>query len=82
MTVAAKKLAEQALALTVAEREDILSLLRDSIPQDVESISQEEWNKAWKEELNSRIEEMESGEDPGVSVEVILDDLRRLSEKR
>ena len=70
MTVAAKKLAEQVLALTVAEREDILCLLKDSLPQ-------EEWDKAWKEELNSRIKEMESGEDPGVPLDEVLAELEK-----
>jgi putative addiction module component (TIGR02574 family) len=45
-------------------------------------LSRKEWEKAWEKELEKRIEEMESGEDPGVPLEVIWADLRKLDKKR
>jgi putative addiction module component (TIGR02574 family) len=82
MTVAAKKLAEQVLALPESDREKLFRLLRDSLPAETETLSQEEWDEAWKKELEKRIEEMESGEDPGVPLETIWEDLRKLDKKR
>jgi putative addiction module component (TIGR02574 family) len=75
MTVAAKKIAEQALALTESDRAKLIRLLRDSLPNETETLSQEEWDEAWKKELEKRIEEMESGEDPGVPLEEVLAEL-------
>jgi putative addiction module component (TIGR02574 family) len=61
MTAAAKKLAEQVLALPESDRETLFKLLRDSLPHGDETLSQEEWDGAWKKELEKRIEEIESG---------------------
>lgn len=61
MTVAAKKLAEQVLALPESDREKLFCLLRDSLPAETEALSQEEWDEPWKKELEKRIEEIESG---------------------
>ncbi len=77
MTVAAKKLADEVLALSVNEREDILQLLRDSLPQNDETVSQEEWDKSWSKELNTRIAEMDSGDDPGVPLDEVLAELEK-----
>jgi len=82
MTVAAKKLAEQVLALPESEREKLVRLLRDSLPHDDETLSQDEWDEAWKKELEKRIEEMESGKDPGVPLETIWEDLRKLNDQQ
>jgi len=82
MTVAAKKLAEQVLALPESDREKLFRLLRDSLPAETETLSREEWDEAWKKELEKRIEEMESGEDTGVPLEVIWEDLRKLTGKK
>jgi len=82
MTLVAKKLAEQVLALPESDREKLLRLLRDSLPAETKTLSQEEWDEAWKKELEKRIEEMESGEDPGVPLETIWEDLRKLDKKR
>ena len=82
MTVAAKKIVKQALALSESERLKVADVLLKSIPKENDLLSQEEWDEAWKKELEKRIEEMESGEDPGVPLEVILEDLRKLSNKR
>ena len=63
MTVAAKILAEQVLALFEDDRTTLFRLLRNSLLQDQEdeTLSQEEWDAAWKKELEKRIEEMKSG---------------------
>jgi hypothetical protein len=45
MTVAAKKLAEQVLALPESDREKLLRLLRDSLPHEDETLSQQEWDE-------------------------------------
>jgi putative addiction module component (TIGR02574 family) len=77
MTVAAKRIAEQALALSEGDRVKLFRLLRDSLSEESETLSQEEWDEAWKMELEKRIEEMESGDDPGVPLEEVLADLRK-----
>jgi len=62
MTAAAKKIAEQALALPDKDRETIIRILRDSLPrEEEETLPQEEWDAAWKKELEKRIEDIESG---------------------
>jgi putative addiction module component (TIGR02574 family) len=77
MTAVAKKLAEQVLALPEKDREKLFRLLRDSLPNEIETLSQEEWDEAWKKELEKRIEEMESGEDPGVPLDEVLAELQK-----
>jgi putative addiction module component (TIGR02574 family) len=81
MTAAAQKITKQALALPEKERLKLVRLLSQSLPEEAETLSQEEWDKAWKKELEKRIEEMESGEDLGVPLEAILDDLQKLGGK-
>jgi putative addiction module component (TIGR02574 family) len=61
MTVAAKKIVKQALALSESERVLVVSELLKSIPEESDALSQEEWDEPWKLELEKRIEEMESG---------------------
>jgi len=61
MTVAAKKLTKQILALSESERMEVVSVVLKSIPKDSDLPSQEEWDEAWKKELEKRIEEIESG---------------------
>ncbi len=47
-----------------------------------EVLSKKEWDEAWGKELAKRMEEMESGEDPGVPLEVVWADLRKLAKKK
>ena len=61
MTVAAKKIVKQALALSESERAKIVSELLKSLSDDEENIPQDEWDEAWKKELEKRIDEIESG---------------------
>ncbi len=82
MTVAARKIVKQALALPERERLKVADALLKSVPKETDALSQEEWDEAWKKELEKRLAEMESGEDPGVPLEVIWEDLRRLNDKR
>jgi len=81
MTQAEQKVAEQALALPESERTEILHLLRDSLPNESETLSQEAWDEAWKKELETRIEEMESGEDPRVPLDRVLAELQKPTHK-
>ena len=82
MTLAAKKIVKQALTLSESERAQVVTELLKSIPAESDALSQEQWNEAWKIELEKRIEEMESGEDPGVPLDVVWEDLRKLDSKR
>ena len=61
MTVAARKIVKQALALSESERAKIVSELLKSLSDDEENIPQDEWDEAWKKELEKRIDEIESG---------------------
>ena len=67
--------------MSESERMNIASVLLKSISKESDVVSQEEWDEAWEKELNKRIKEMESGEDPGVPLEVIWEDLRKLTDK-
>jgi putative addiction module component (TIGR02574 family) len=76
MTVAAKKLAEQVLALPESDREKLFRLLRDSLPHEDETLSQEEWDRLWKVELEKRIEELESGKVKAIPAAQVMAELR------
>ena len=67
--------------MSESERMNIASVLLKSISKESDVVSQEEWDEAWEKELKKRIKEMESGEDPGVPLEVIWEDLRKLTDK-
>lgn len=54
MTEAAKKVFEQALALSEAEREELVEVLSQSLPP-------AELSPQWKAELVRRVEKIESG---------------------
>ncbi len=75
MTVAAQKIVKQALALSESERVLVVSELLKSIPEESEVLSQEEWDEAWKLELEKRIEEMESGKVKCIPYEVVRKEL-------
>jgi putative addiction module component (TIGR02574 family) len=76
MTAVAKKLAEQVLALPESDREKLFRLLRDSLPAETETLSQEEWDEAWKKELEKRIEELESGKVKAIPAAQVMAELR------
>ena len=76
MTVAAKKLAEQVLALPASDREKLFRLLRDSLPHEDETLSQQEWDRLWKVELEKRIEELESGKVKAIPAARVRAELR------
>lgn len=57
MTAAAKKVLEQALALSEEERDELISVLSDSLEHRVVEL-----DEAWSSEIRGRIAEVESGE--------------------
>ena len=77
MTAAAQKqVVEKALALPKKARERLVKQLIESLDMPEEKLSKKEWSRLWKNELNKRIEELDSGKDSGVPLEVIWEDLR------
>jgi putative addiction module component (TIGR02574 family) len=83
MTSAAQKqVVEKALALPKKARERLLKKLIESLDAPEEKLSKKEWSRLWKNELNMRIEESETGKDPGVPLEVIWEDLQTLNKKK
>jgi len=75
MTVAAKKIVKQALALPERERAKVVSELLKSLSEEAETLSQEEWDEAWKMELEKRIAEIESGAVKCIPYEVVRKEL-------
>jgi putative addiction module component (TIGR02574 family) len=62
MNVAAQnQIIEKALTLPRNVRERLLRQLRKSLEPVEEELSQEEWDKSWKAELESRIADIECG---------------------
>lgn len=58
MSSSARKVLEQALALPEADRRRVAEALLDSIPRE----SQQEIERAWRDEVLRRIEEVRRGE--------------------
>jgi putative addiction module component (TIGR02574 family) len=75
MTVAAKKIVKQALALSESERAKVVSELLKSLSEEAETLSQEEWDEAWEVELKKRLEEIESGKVKCIPYEVVRKEL-------
>ena len=57
MTATAKKLLQDALTLSVEERAELVEALSDSLHLDPTELS-----PGWRDEVRSRIEQLESGE--------------------
>jgi len=67
MALACLHLAEEALALPLMERRQLAELLLDSLPPDDEPSDAE-----WCEILRSRLADLQSGKDPGLSFEEVF----------
>jgi putative addiction module component (TIGR02574 family) len=77
MTVAVQKqIAIQALALPKKARERLAHQLWESLEPPEEMISQKEWGRLWKIELEKRLEEMESGKVKGIPASKVMAELR------
>ncbi|HEX4140797.1 MAG TPA: addiction module protein [Candidatus Methylacidiphilales bacterium] len=78
MTAAAQKqFFKQALSLPRKARANLWRQLDKSLSEDPEEkISKKEWNKAWKAELEKRLEEMESGKVKGIPAAKVMAELR------
>jgi hypothetical protein len=73
MTVAAAKIAEEALALPVEDRVD----LADRLVQSLDAESDQLWRKQWEHEALKRFEEVRAGAVRLVPGHAALDELRR-----
>lgn len=65
---AAKRVLQEALALSSSERRELSEQLADSLDE-----SDPDWDHTWRAELDARLSEMRSG----VEEEVSLEDVRR-----
>ena len=73
MTVAAARIAEEALALPVEDRADLADRLVQSLDADGDHV----WRDQWEREARKRLEEVRSGVVRLVPGRVAMDELRR-----
>ena len=73
---AQKEIASKALALPKEARERLAHQLLESLDPPEEKISRKEWNRLWKAELETRLEEMESGKVKGIPAAKVMAELR------
>ena len=73
MSVAAEKVAEEALALPVEDRAD----LADRLVQSLETEENSVWRDQWESEVLKRVEEVRSGSVKLVPGRAAMDELRR-----
>ncbi len=73
MTVAAEKLAEEALALPLEDRAD----LADRLVQSLDACSDFVWREQWHKEALRRLDEVRSGAVRLVPGRAAMDELRR-----
>ncbi|MDZ7661073.1 addiction module protein [Thiohalophilus sp.] len=71
-----KDIEEELMALSEQDRSRIALDLIRSLNKDDERLSREEWNAAWVEEANRRLEEIERGEVELLSHEEVMASLR------
>lgn len=76
MTVAAKRLSEQVLALPKKDRAHLVLLLVKSLDLQDEELEPNEWSKVWKIELDRRLEEIRSGKVKTVPADQVMRDLK------
>jgi transposase len=73
MTVAAEKIAQEALALPLEDRAD----LADRLMQSLDSEAGQAWRNQWEEEAVKRLEEVRSGVVHLVPGRAAMNELRR-----
>ena len=77
MTVAAQKqIVEKALALPKKARARLASQLIKSLDEDKDKITRKEWNRAWKAELEKRIEDVRTGKVKTIPAHQVMAELR------
>ena len=77
MTVAAQKqVVEKALALPKKVRERLVKQLIESLDTPEQKLSKKEWSRLWKNELNKRVEELESGKGKAISGTQVMAEMR------
>ena len=67
-----------ALKLDHKKRAKLASRLIESLNQEEERLSREEWEKLWAEEVDSRIRELREGRVKGIPAEEVFADARRI----
>ncbi len=72
MTEVALKLKDQLLSLSEDDRAELLEVLQDSLPYDVE----EDYDSAWIAELNRRADDLKAGRAIEEPAEQVLAELR------
>ncbi len=77
MTVAAQKqVMEKALALPKKARQRLAKELWKSLEPDEEKLSPKEWSRAWKAELEKRVDEVRSGKVKTIPAARVMAELR------
>jgi putative addiction module component (TIGR02574 family) len=77
MTAAAQKqLTEKVLGLPKKVRARLAGLLIKSLDEPVEQLSPKEWKRAWKAELEKRIEDVRSGKVKTIPADRVMAELR------
>ncbi len=70
------RLLQEALSLSVEDREDLLDALQYGIePEDGERLSREDWEAAWSVEIRRRIDNLEAGRTKLHSHEEVMSEL-------
>lgn len=72
MSETAERLKTELASLSDEDRAELAHFLLESLPPE-EEVADE---AAWIEELNRRLEEMRSGEDPGIPAEQVFAEMR------
>jgi putative addiction module component (TIGR02574 family) len=59
-------------ALSFEDREEMLAYLHELQDRDEPPLTQEEWQEAWIDEINSRVSDAEAGRSVGMPVEEFM----------
>jgi putative addiction module component (TIGR02574 family) len=78
MSDTAEKLKTTLSALPKGDRAELVHFLLDTLDDDGDDLTEEEWDAAWLPVLNRRVEEIKSGKVEPIPVEELL---RRMREK-
>jgi putative addiction module component (TIGR02574 family) len=80
--MAIDKVLQEALALDAKDRGELVSALLRSLEPDDEELTQEEWDVAWKEELERRAKAIDEGRATLLSHDEVFQRLRSRFPKR
>ena len=73
-----KEILAAALKLDHKKRAKLASRLIESLNEEEERLSREEWEKLWAEEVDCRIRELREGRVKGIPAEKVFADARRI----